>query len=208
MQIPAPPARPEAILIATTNAGKLHEIRHGLAGLPVRWRSLGDFPGMEAPIEDGATFEENAAKKASYYARRTGIWALADDSGLEVEALGGEPGVWSARYAGPGARDAANNQKLIRALAAVPSDQRQARFRCVMALASPTGIATTTTGTVEGLILDEPRGRNGFGYDPHFFVPGLGKTLAELASSAKNEISHRGKALRILRSWLIQNREE
>ncbi len=204
------------ILIATGNPGKFREIvavlvqaRDDVAVVPVRWRFLNDLhPAIAEPHEDQPAFAGNAALKARYYSRASGLWTLADDSGLEVDALGGEPGVRSARYGGapPGSPreevTRANNRKLIAALAGVPAERRQARFRCALALADGDRILVTAEGAVEGRIIDEPRGANGFGYDPHFFIPDLGLTLAELDPAHKNRISHRGQALRAMRQEL------
>ncbi len=186
---------PSTIVIATTNQGKLREVRAVLSGLPCQLASLADYPGLSEAVEDADTFAGNAALKATHYARFTGAWALADDSGLEVDALDGAPGVHSARYAGTDADDAANNTKLIAALANVPQPLRTARFRCAMALANADGVVATGCGVIEGFIVDEPRGDNGFGYDPYFLVPDVGKTSAELTPDHKNRISHRGRAL-------------
>lgn len=186
---------PATILIATKNRGKLREVQDILAGLPAVWATLDQFPDLPEAVEDADSFEGNAACKAMHYARLTGLWTLADDSGLEVDALGGAPGVYSARYAGVQGDDAANNAKLIAQLAGVPSDQRTARFRCAIALAGTEGILATACGSFEGLIVDDPRGSNGFGYDPHFFVPLFGMTAAQLPPEQKNRISHRAKAL-------------
>lgn len=184
------------ILIATKNAGKLREIREILEGLSVRLVSVGD--GLPEPIENAATFQGNAELKVLHYARLSGGWALADDSGLEVDALGGQPGVRSARYAGETRDDEANNAKLLEALAGVPPTRRTARFRCVVALANTGGVLATASGTLEGVIVDEARGVNGFGYDPHFFVPAVGMTAAEMSPDQKNRISHRGQAFRAI----------
>jgi XTP/dITP diphosphohydrolase len=201
------------ILIATGNPGKMREIiavlseAHAIAAA-VRWVGVKDIGlHIEEPVEDGASFLDNAVLKAQYYARAIGRWTLADDSGLEVDALGGRPGVLSARYAGvtDGPReeiDRANNQRLIRELAGIPPEQRTARFRCVLALSDGRNVLATTDGSIEGLIVDMPRGEGGFGYDPHFLVPQLGKTTAELAAEEKNRISHRGQALRAMRERL------
>lgn len=191
---------PRSILLATTNAGKLREVRAVLVGLPVALTCLADHPAMAEAVEDAESFEGNARIKALHHARLIGSWALADDSGLEVDALGGAPGVYSARYAGVPGDDAANNARLVGALRGVSREQRTARFRCVLALADPHEVRAVTTGTIEGLIVDEPRGENGFGYDPHFLVPELGKTTAELPPEQKNAISHRGQALRAMRA--------
>ena len=186
---------PASILVATTNAGKLREVRSILSFLPVQLIGLEAFPGLPEPIEDADTFEGNARLKALHYAKLTGRWTLADDSGLEVDALGGAPGVHSARYAGPQRNDAANNAKLVAELRSIPPHGRTARFRCVVALAAPGRVVATSDGTIEGRILDEPRGTNGFGYDPHFFVPEHGMTTAEMRPEQKNRLSHRGKAV-------------
>ena len=187
------------ILIATTNAGKLREVRQVLGDLPVELRSLSDWLPLPEPVEDGETFEANAELKARHYARLTGAWSLADDSGLEVHALGGAPGVHSARYAGLQRDDQANNAKLVRDLKNIPPEQRTARFRCAVVLASATEVVGAVSGAVEGLIIDESRGRNGFGYDPHFLVPEFNITTAEMDPEQKNRISHRGLALRRIR---------
>lgn len=193
------------LLIATTNRGKLREVRAILTGLPVKLATLADHPGLAVPIEDADTFEGNAQLKALHYARLTKCWTLADDSGLEVDVLRGQPGVHSARYAGPQCDPAANNTKLIQKLANVPLENRTARFRCAMALASPTEVVATTSGTVEGLIIDEARGSKGFGYDPHFLVPRDGLTTAEMPPEQKNRISHRGQALAAMRPEIVRH---
>ena len=202
------------ILIATGNPGKYREIiavlsADGPDGPLARWVSLAELDAAIAePHEDGDTFAANAALKAHYYSKSSGRWTLADDSGLEVDALGGEPGVLSARYAGtsPGASrseaDRANNRKLIAALVGIPDERRTARFRCALALADGDRILAVAEGTIEGRIIDVARGRGGFGYDPHFFVSELGKTTAELPAAEKNRISHRGRALREMREKL------
>ncbi len=170
-----------------------------LASLDVTIETLDDYPAIPQAVEDAESFEGNARRKALHYARLTGRLTLADDSGLEVDALGGEPGVHSARYAGPMCEDAANNARLLEELAGVPDEQRSARFCCVMALARREDVLATASGSVEGLIIDEARGENGFGYDPHFFVPEFGMTTAEMPPEQKNRISHRGKALAAIR---------
>lgn len=187
------------IVVATTNAGKLREVRAMLTDLPVDLHDLGDFPSLSSPVEDADTFAGNAAIKALHYARLTNCWALADDSGLVVDALDGAPGVHSARYAGSDADDHANNRKLIAALAAVQQDRRTARFCCAIALADPEQILATAAGELRGLIMDQPRGHNGFGYDPHFLLPDRAVTTAELPPVEKNRISHRGQAIRAIR---------
>jgi XTP/dITP diphosphohydrolase len=198
---------PRSILIATGNPGKFREITAvlgGDAGLSsrVQWHSLSDIPNIVAePHESGNTFLENATLKASYYSRASGMWALADDSGLEVDALGGAPGVNSAYFdpatadAERAVRDAANNARLIAQLRGVPDAKRGARYRCVLVLADGDRILFTTDGALEGRIIDQPRGTGGFGYDPYFVIPELGHTVAEISSERKNAISHRGRAL-------------
>jgi len=191
---------PTTILFATTNAGKCREAQAILAGLPVELLTLDDWPqALAEPIEDAGSFEGNARLKALHYAKLAGGWTCADDSGIEVDALDGAPGVYSARYAGPGGDAAANNAKLVRALAGIPREARTARFCCAVVLADPTKVLATAFGVLAGLIVDEPRGGHGFGYDPHFFVPDHGMTTAEMPPELKNRISHRGKALRAIR---------
>ena len=186
------------VLLATGNAGKLCELREIAAGSPLTFRGLADFPDVLEAVEDAATFAENARLKALHYAAATGLYTLADDSGLEVDALGGAPGVHSARYAGEPRSDAANNRKLLQALTGVPPERRTARFRCAMAFAQAGAVLCESDGTVEGRIIDEPRGENGFGYDPLFLVPALGQTVAELSADRKHALSHRGQALRAM----------
>lgn len=190
------------ILLATRNPGKAREVEEILAGLPVRLRTLIEFPGAPDVEEDGESFEGNALKKARALCRWFGGMALADDSGLEVEALKGAPGVRSARYAGPGATDEDNNRKLLSAMAEVPPAQRQARFRCVLALVHPDGREWVFEGSCEGTIALEMRGSQGFGYDPLFLLPQEGKTFGELGPEVKNRVSHRAKALAKLREVL------
>jgi XTP/dITP diphosphohydrolase len=184
------------LVVATRNAGKLKEIRRLLADENVTVLGLDAFPELPEVVEDGATFAANARKKAQAVARATGRLTLADDSGLEVAALGGAPGVYSARYAGEGAGDAANNAKLLTEMAGVPSGERRAAFVCAMALCGSDGECRLFHGRLEGLIIAAPRGEGGFGYDPLFLVPEYGRTLAELPLEIKNRISHRGQALR------------
>lgn len=192
-------AAPRALLIATTNAGKVRELAHILADLPVTLVGLADWPEpLPEAVEDADTFEGNAILKAQHYARLTSLWALADDSGLEVDALGGAPGVHSARYAGEPKSDDANNRKLIAALADVPADRRTARFRCAAVLCDGERVLASAHGAVDGRIVDEPAGDNGFGYDPHFFVPEHNMTAAQMPADLKNRISHRGQAVRAL----------
>jgi len=186
----------QIVVIATKNKGKSAEIKATLRDFPVLVKDLNDFGPIPEPVEDGETFEENAYKKASFTARILGLPTLADDSGLEVEALGGVPGVHSARYAGPGATDLQNNAKLLDALSGQAN--RKARFCCVLSLAVPSGAALTYEAFCEGVIIDSPRGDKGFGYDPLFFYPPLGKTFAEMSMEEKLSVSHRGLALREL----------
>jgi non-canonical purine NTP pyrophosphatase (RdgB/HAM1 family) len=197
---------PDELLIATGNAGKVREFREMLGTGRFAWRGLSDYPPGPEVEETGRTFRANACLKASAYARRHGVWAIADDSGLEVDALGGSPGVLSARWAqhnGSGKGDADNNATLLRQLREVPDDRRTARFVCVLALADPGGrVILTVRDHVEGRILHAPRGTNGFGYDPLFLVEQLGRTTAELPPGEKHAISHRGKALRRLRELM------
>jgi XTP/dITP diphosphohydrolase len=188
------------IVLATRNAGKTEEIKDLLRGFPVVIRNLDDFGPIPAIEEDGSTFDENAYKKASLTARYLGIPALADDSGLMVEALDGAPGVFSARYGGKGADDARRCQTVLDALG--ENANRRAAFECVLSLAVPTGSALTYEGRCEGIIARAPSGDNGFGYDPIFFYPPLNKTFAQLSMAEKSRISHRGKALMDLRSEL------
>jgi XTP/dITP diphosphohydrolase len=181
------------LLIATRNRHKFQEISDILRFPHVSFSSLHDWVSSPEVIEDGATFELNAIKKAVTLARFSGQWTLADDSGLDVDALGGEPGVYSARYAGEPSDDAANNRKLLDKLAA--HSNRQARFHCVIALSDPLGETRSVSGTCEGTLLTAARGRGGFGYDPLFVPDGYDLTFAELPAGIKNTISHRAKAL-------------
>jgi XTP/dITP diphosphohydrolase len=190
------------LLVASGNKGKLVEIAKILDGCVERIYSLADFPDIPAVREDGDTFEENARKKAMNAALATGMPVLADDSGLVVDALDGRPGVYSARFAGEGSNDAENNDRLLKELAGVAAEKRTAAFHCVAVLCFPDGSSRVFRGELQGVILERPRGAGGFGYDPLFLVPDQGKTLAELHMDIKNGISHRGKALGDLRSYL------
>jgi XTP/dITP diphosphohydrolase len=192
------PGADPILVIATKNRGKSAEIKGALKDFPVLVKDLNDFGPVAEPVEDGATFEENAYKKASFTARVLGLPALADDSGLEVQALAGAPGIHSARYAGPGVTDSDNNAKLLKALSGKAN--RKARFCCVLTLAVPSGAALTYEAFCEGLILDSARGDNGFGYDPLFLYPPMGKTFAEMSTEQKLSVSHRGLALRELKN--------
>lgn len=190
------------LLVASGNRGKLAEIGEFLRGCVEKIYSASDFPGLPEVVEDGDTFEANARKKALSAAIATGMPALADDSGLVVDALGGRPGVHSARFAGEGCGDAANNEKLLKCLEGIDASGRTAAFHCVVALCFPDGACRTFSGELGGAILSAPRGKGGFGYDPLFLVPEYGKTLAELDMATKNRISHRGKALEKLRTYI------
>ena len=185
------------LVIATRNAGKAAEIRDLLEDFPVRIKNIGDFGPIPEVEEDGHTFDDNAYKKASFAARVLGIPALADDSGLVVEALGGAPGLYSARYAGENATDEQRYRKLLAEMKG--KIHRKAAFECVLSIAVPGGPALTYEGRCEGEIAEEPAGQNGFGYDPIFYYPALGKTFGQLTRDEKSHISHRGKALRELR---------
>ena len=210
----------QTLLIATRNPGKVVEFEQLLAGGGLACVGLDRFAPLSEVDETGHTFTANASLKASAYAAGARCWAVADDSGLEVDALGGAPGVVSARWAGlhgaaddgggdgrPVSTDAANNALLLRQLADVPDDQRTARFVCVLALADPAGrLVMTARETFEGSILRQPRGEHGFGYDPLFYVPSMGKSSAELSPGQKHAISHRGRALRRLQAMIDQVR--
>lgn len=184
----------ERLLIATHNRGKLREYQEIFNDLGLELLTLDDVGITHDVKETGATFEENARLKAVTYAQQSGLLTLADDSGLEVDALNGEPGVYSKRYAGEGRSDAERNAYLLKKLRAVPPAKRMARFRCVIVLMNAQGVEWVTDGTCEGEIAFESRGTNGFGYDPIFIVGDTGKHLAEFSSEEKNKISHRGRA--------------
>lgn len=192
-----------ALVAATGNRGKLAEIERLLDGLGWEVVAQSEF-GVEPPPEDGLTFVENAIIKARHASERTGRPALADDSGLVVAALGGAPGIRSARYAGPGSGDAANNEKLLRALAGAPEGERSARFECaVVWMRDPRDpVPLIARGTWAGRVLEAPRGANGFGYDPLFLDPATGQTAAELPPERKDALGHRGRALRALRAMM------
>jgi XTP/dITP diphosphohydrolase len=204
------------LVVATGNPGKLREFRALLAELPFDLIGQGEL-GVAAPEESGSSFLENAMLKARHAAAAAsaagvcggpgpGVAAIADDSGLEVDALGGAPGIFSARYAGTGADDAANNAKLLGALAGMCREQRVARYRCALVFVSGAGDTAPLIAEAawEGIIIDTPQGSGGFGYDPHFWLPELGLTAAQLAPADKNRLSHRGKAMRELRDQLAQ----
>ena len=182
------------LLIATHNPGKIREYQTLLADLPLLVTSLRAEGIVDDVEETGETFAANARLKARAYAHQSGLWTWADDSGLEVDALDGRPGVYSARYAGPSATDRDRYQKVLAELQQYPERPRSARFWCVVAIASPDDEIFTTEASVEGEIIAVARGEHGFGYDPIFYLPDLGKTMAELPAEIKNQISHRGKA--------------
>ncbi len=193
MTAPARAARNAEAVLATSNPGKLGEIREILRDLPLALRPLSDFPGVILP-EEGLSYEENAIAKARAAAQFAQRVSLADDSGLEVSGLGGAPGPLSARFGGPGLDDAGRVDALLDALARCSGEQRRARFVCIAALATPEGDIVTARGECAGRILDAPRGRSGFGYDPVFLVEGIGRAMAELSDAQKNRISHRASA--------------
>ncbi|HPB68046.1 MAG TPA: RdgB/HAM1 family non-canonical purine NTP pyrophosphatase [Candidatus Omnitrophota bacterium] len=190
------------LLVATTNKGKLREIKVLLSGMPFMITSLADYPHLPPVVEDGVTFKSNAEKKALTIAQATGTLTLGEDSGLEVRALDNRPGVYSARFSGPRADDRKNNLKLLRLLRGVPADQRQARYRCYIALADGRGIVGGVNGSCSGYITDRARGENGFGYDPLFLIPRYQKTFGELDPAIKSRLSHRAKALKKLKVLL------
>jgi XTP/dITP diphosphohydrolase len=191
------------LVVGTRNPKKRGEILEILADLPIEVRDLTSFPGAPEVVEDGDTFEANARKKASELARHLNHWVLGEDSGLVVPALGGRPGVYSARYAGKQGDDAANNQKLLAELAPLPDDKRAAYYVCTAALADPSGeVRAVVEGRCHGVIVKEHRGEGGFGYDPLFLVREYHKTFGELSARAKHAISHRARALERLRPAL------
>ncbi len=196
------------MVLATRNKDKGRELAALLGDLGIVIKTLAEFPDAPEVIEDGETCEANAVKKAVAIAHYTGLPAVADDTGLEVEALGGRPGVYAARYAGEDATYEDNWSKLLRELEGVPREKRRARFVTVAALAEPNGSVRTATGLLEGFIAEKPAGTEGFGYDPVFCVPELGKTLAELSPEEKNRISHRGRAFAKVREILIMRNVE
>ncbi len=183
------------IILATKNKKKITEIQEKFKSFNIEHVSIKDIEGLPDIIEDGATFKDNASKKALVIAQHTGEVSLADDSGLVVDELHGRPGVFSARYAGENASDEDNYKKLLTELGATPEKKRTARFVCVIAIATPGGELHTAEGTCEGTITFEPQGTLGFGYDPVFFLPEYNKTMAEISMEEKNKISHRGEAL-------------
>ena len=190
------------LVLGTCNQGKLAEFQVLLAGENIALLSWKDFDYPFSVVEDGKTFWENAYKKAELTARITGEVSIADDSGLEIHCLKQRPGVFSARYAGPQANDDDNNAKVLQEMKGVPLSERKARFVCAIVICSPDGQWERVEGECKGVIIESPRGRNGFGYDPLFLVPDLGKTFAELSQEEKNRISHRARAIEKLRPLL------
>ncbi len=195
------------IVLATRNPDKGRELGVLLGGLGIRIRTLADFPSAPEVVEDGTTCEANAIKKAREIAQATRVPAVADDTGLEVDALGGRPGVYAARYAGEHATYEDNCRKLLLELAGVPGSKRTARFLTVAAIAFPSGDVHVTQGSLEGLIAEQPLGDRGFGYDPVFLVPEFNRTLAQLTAEEKNRVSHRARAFAQMRVWLEDHRE-
>jgi len=192
------------LLLATNNEGKVREYKSLLRGIPFEIVTPSELGITTEVDETGGSFEENARLKATTLAKESGLLTLADDSGLEVDALGGEPGVLSARYAGEGASDTERINYLLARFEDVPEEKRTARFRCVIAIAAPEGRVEVCSGECPGFITAEPRGYNGFGYDPVFYLPELSKTMAELTSEEKNKISHRARAAEEAREALKQ----
>jgi XTP/dITP diphosphohydrolase len=192
------------LLVATNNRGKLREYALLLGELPFELETLAEAGIVEEVEETGSTMEENAIQKATRYAGLSGLVTLADDSGLEVDALGGEPGVQSRRYAGENTSDSDRNRYLLGKLAHVPWEKRGARFRCVIAVATPDGRVDTREGVCEGVIALRPRGEGGFGYDPVFYLPELGRAMAELTLEEKNRISHRARAAQAAGELLLR----
>jgi len=190
------------IIVGTRNLHKVREIAEITAGMPVRFLSLHEWGEAPEVVEDGKTFRENAIKKATELANATGQWVIGEDSGLEVDALNGKPGVLSARYSGPGATDEKNNDKLLLELEGVPECKRGAGYVSAIALAKPDKLLGVVEGACRGVIGTERKGAGGFGYDPLFFVPELGRTFAEVSSERKHAISHRGRALEKLKILL------
>lgn len=190
------------VVLATRNMGKVKEIKQILRGLDLDILTLNYFPEVPSIIEDGKTFKENAVKKARFVAEHLNMPSIADDSGLEVNAFNRRPGILSARYAGENATDEDNNRKLLKELNDIPPEKREACYRCVVALVFPSGEEETAEGSCNGFIALEPKGAGGFGYDPLFYIPEYGMTMAELPPEIKNRISHRGKAFAKLKEKL------
>lgn len=198
-------SEPRSIVLGSRNRKKSREVAEILAPCGIEIASIADFPDASEVVEDGATFAENAAKKAAQPARQIGRWVIGEDSGLVVDALGGRPGIFSARFSGPGATDESNNRKLIAELAGVPLEKRTAAYVCSVALADPGGnIRLTSEARCRGLIIDEARGENGFGYDPYFLIREYHHTFGELPARVKHQISHRARALAALIPELLK----
>ena len=192
------------LVLATANRAKAREMTALLEGVPFRILNLADFPGVTLPPEGESSYADNALAKARAVASATGEMSLADDSGIEVDALGGGPGVLSARYGGPSLSDPARCEVMLREMASVPRAKRTVRFRCFIAIVCPRRHRETTVeGVVEGILLDAPRGAGGFGYDPLFFYPPLGRGFAEISAEEKNRVSHRAQAIVRAREWLL-----
>jgi XTP/dITP diphosphohydrolase len=191
------------LVLATRNNGKLREIGTSLNIPSLTYQSLNDFPDLPEIIEDGSSFQENAFKKARMVSHSLDLSVLADDSGLTVDCLKGAPGIYSARFAGPRATDSENNEKLLTLLQGVPEENRMARFVCVLVFYEPSGRWFQTEGIWEGLIAPAPKGDQGFGYDPIFYLPELQKTVAQLPLETKSRISHRAKALEKMRPFIL-----
>ena len=191
-----------SLLLATTNRHKIEEYRAIFADLPFQLLSLSDI-SLDMDVEEtGTTFQQNAELKALAYAQASGMLSLADDSGIEIDALGGQPGIYSARFLGPNVSYAERFRVILERLHGLPVTQRTARFRCVITIAEPSGVLQSVEGTVEGIIADAPLGEHGFGYDPLFLVPEYGKTMAEMQPELKHRISHRGRAAALARTLL------
>jgi len=192
------------VLIATTNQGKLREIRHILRGVPHTLKTLADFPTLEAPEETGTSFAENARQKAIYYSRATDALTMAEDSGFEVDALGGEPGIHSARYLRAEATYNERFNDIYKRVRETGASSLSSRFVCAVALANGAEIVFETKATVEGILAPAPAGPNGFGYDPIFFYPPYGRTFGEVSDEEKTAVSHRGQAMRAFRDYLLR----
>lgn len=196
----------KTIVLATKNQGKLKELQKATEDMAVKILSLSDFPDCPDCPETGDTFAENACQKALFYENYTSLPCLADDSGLEVAALEDAPGVFSARYAGENATDGQNNEKLVEELKNVPYEERDGKYRCVLAYAEQGKVAATFEGICDGKILLTPHGEGGFGYDPYFYIENLEKTVAEITIEEKQKISHRGKAFELWKKWFMEQK--
>jgi XTP/dITP diphosphohydrolase len=196
------------LLVATRNKGKVAELADLLTDVQIKWQGLEDIPQVDDVAETGRTFEENVILKATSYAEQTGLLTLADDSGLEVDALDGRPGVHTARYGGLRLTPVQRYKRLLEDMNGVPWPKRTARFRCVMALATPKGVVGTESGVCEGMIALEPAGEGGFGYDPIFYLPEMRKTMAQLPAGEKQRISHRGRAIIAITPLLWQELDQ